>query len=67
MGESICCEQKYPTAHSSKLVCAIRQGNLSLRYGWLDVARRIIGCWPADHLDVLDHALHAEQCACRSC
>ena len=25
------------------------------------------GCWPADHLDVLDDALHAEQCACRSC
>jgi hypothetical protein len=47
--------RKYPTAHSSKLVCAIRQGNFChCVMGGVDVARRI-------------HALHAEQCARRSC
>jgi hypothetical protein len=59
--QSISCEQKYSTAHSSKLVCAIRQDNfvIALWVGsmWLAASS---GCWPADHLDVLNHALQAE-------
>src|ERR1700692_156327 len=49
-----------PTAHASKLVCAIRQANfLYLRYRPVDVVRRE-RVLAADDPTVLDHALHAD-------
>jgi hypothetical protein len=59
--ESISCEEKYPRHIQANLVCAIRQDNFviaSLRYGGVDVTRRVPACQMI--LAVLDHALHAD-------
>jgi hypothetical protein len=58
--ESISCQEK-STAHSSKLVCAIRQGSpCHCETGGLEVTRRLrVAAWQI--LAVLDHALHCRQ------
>jgi hypothetical protein len=58
--ESISCEEKYPRHIQANLVCAIRQDNFSLRYGGVDVTRRIRVPACQMILAVVDHALHAD-------
>jgi hypothetical protein len=46
--------------HSSNLVCAFRQDNCVIALWVGSMCLVISRCSPADHLDVLDHALHPD-------
>jgi hypothetical protein len=58
--ESISCEEKYPQHIQANWFALFVKTTLSLRYGGVDVTRRIRVPACQTILAVLDHALHAD-------